>query len=107
MRKQYTYSDQSFTFNEPIKIEKSRRAKNRVHKTEKESLDLKLDYVMNNIVNNLYKMIHEDENIDMRRVEKIILLSLKEKFNKTQAAKLTGLSLRTVRNKFNGYSEIQ
>lgn len=53
------------------------------------------------ILNDLHEMFYVEEKIEMGKIEKIILKNMDSHFSRTRIAALSGLCVRTIRNKLN------
>lgn len=98
IRKQYRYDSPSFEFGEKTRS----NAKKKVVKYEK-SLEVKYEYCYQQILNDLYDKIDNGDCFNFKYFEKVLIMNLYTEFNKTQISKITGLSIRTIRNKINEY----
>lgn len=76
-------------------------------KVPPKSFELKMELVLNNVVNRIYEISHNTDSLPMREIERAVITELKTEFNNTQISKITDLSIRTIRNKLNEYREIQ
>jgi len=110
MNIQYKYPSNGFEYEPVEKLQKKavkKVVKAKKEDSYKESVEVRLEHAFAQFVNQIYEMISTEEVIEIRKVEMFILNSLQEKFNKTEIAKLTGYSLRTIRNKCNGQQNLQ
>lgn len=71
--------------------------------SEEESSEIKFEHIFQQIINDLYAKVENGEAFNLKNVEKVLLQNCLVKFNRTQTAKLVGISVRTVRNKINSY----
>lgn len=53
------------------------------------------------ITNDLHELFFVNECFDLERIERIVLGNMKNHFTQTRTAELTGLAVRTIRNKLN------
>lgn len=100
MRKQYRYDREKFHFEKIDKINK------RVNKTNikfEESNEVKNEHIFQRFMDNVYEKIENGESFKINFIESALLESLLWKYNRTHTAKLTGLSVRTIRNKIKKY----
>lgn len=101
---QYCYGSSNYSYNE-IERSNPKKKMNKV-KIGPESIELRLEKVFQQVTNDLYEMIDKG-HINISEVEESIITNLLGCFNKTETAKITGLCIKTIRNKTNGYNSLQ
>lgn len=97
MKKKFNYD---YSFDEQV-VEK--KPKKKTEKKHEESFELKTEHVFAQLTNDVYKKLSTDGTFLITDIERSLITNLSLKFNKSQIARLTGLSARTIRNKFNEY----
>jgi hypothetical protein len=63
------------------------------------SKQIKIYQCLEQIQNDLYSHVYTYEDFDFAKVEEIVLRNLLLQFNNTEIERLTGISIRTIRNK--------
>ncbi|MGB0452587.1 MAG: helix-turn-helix domain-containing protein [Bacteriovoracaceae bacterium] len=96
----YDYNQHDYAFEN---IEKMQKVKIETIPDYEDSKEVKLEKVFQGFVNELYEKIDDEEAFRAGVVEEVLIKNINRFFNKTHTAKLTGLSIRTVRNKLNEY----
>lgn len=84
---------------EEVENKKSKRSK----KKYIETTDVKYEHVFQQIQNDLYEKIENGVCFNFYEYEKALLKNLLWKFNNSDVAKITGLCIRTIRNKRKKY----
>lgn len=67
------------------------------------SSDLKIEHALAQFTNDVHEIVYNEKTFDIQKIEKALLKNLLKEFNNTETAKLSGLSIRTIRNKKNAY----
>lgn len=96
----YSHEKNNFKFDSIDKTPSTRKEKVTVYE---ESNEIKNEIVYQAFMNDLYEFIENGECFKMKRVEMFLFKNLLIKYNRTQVANLTGLSIRTIRNKIKEY----
>lgn len=102
MEKQYRYDNgkSNFEFQAQEKDQSTRKAKVIQYQ---ESAEVRNEHVFQQMQNDLYEKIENGECFNVDYIEMVLLKNLLWKYNRTQVSKITGLCVRTVRNKINKY----
>lgn len=97
---QYRYSSPCFEFE---KITKKQSTKKRKIISYEESIEVKNEKIFQQLTNEIYDKIENGECFNLKYIEKSLIKEILKKYNRTQSAKLLGISIRTLRNKINEY----
>lgn len=109
MKKQYSYDSPSYEF-DFLEKEKAPKQEKEKPKRFEESREVKNEIVFQQFMNDLYEKIHRSHSgFNLKKVEKLLIKNLLPKYTRTEAAKILGISIRTLRNKINeyGYKDIR
>lgn len=99
-KKQYRYDSPEFKYETIEKDQSTRPAKVLVFQ---ESTEVKNEHIYQGLTNDMYAKIEDGECFDIAFIEKQLIKNMLPKYNRTQAAKLLGICVRTLRNKINEY----
>ncbi len=100
----YSYAKNDFTFKE-LEETTSKKSKNKKKKaiSFQETNEVKNEHIFQQVVNEMYALFENEECFNLRKTEQIIIKNILIKYNQRQTSKLTGLSVRTIRNKIKEY----
>lgn len=97
---QYRYDKPSYEFD---LLEKDQSTKKVKIEKYQESTEVKNEHVYQQFMNDMYELIENGKCFNHETMEMLVIKNLLWKYNRTQVARITGLSVRTIRNKINKY----
>lgn len=97
---QYRYDGPRYEY-EPI--EKDQSTKKQKVVAYQESIEVKNEHIFQQTTNEMYENIENGACFNIHTLQKILIKNTLIKYNKTQTAKILGISIRTLRNKIKEY----